>query len=420
MTHSQTPDDAGYAEFKTAGRTLAAVTVAAAFGFPTLAFFSIGIFAPILANEFAWSYASIMSGLFLASCVLLVFSPIVGGMIDHYGTRYVSSISFIAFGSGYMSLALSNGSLALYYGSWLMMSVGGLGATAISFTYIISRSFELRRGLALGIALSSSGLSAMLVKPAAGVLIETIGWRGAIGLIGLLPVLVGAPLLFWGVPRHASAPARQLDTDDILTAPMEGMTLREAVRRRQFWIILVVFSSIAFANGAPIPHLEAILLDNAFTGLQVIQLTSCIGVSLIAGRVFGGWLIDQVWAPFVGICLLTSAAVGCWLLASPSMNYSQAMVAIILLSLAAGVEYDLLSFLVARYLGRHSYGSIYSIIFGVFAIFAGAGPMILGEFYDQLSSYSLGLIICAGMLVAAGLGLLTLGPYPRFGGPEPS
>ncbi len=412
MEYEQRSSRLGYREFRRHWRSLAAVTIAASFGFPTLAFFSIGIFAPIMAETFDWSFSAMMGGITLASVVILLCGPAVGRMIDRRGPRRIAVLSLAASGLSYMTLALSSGSLAQYYVSWALLSLTGIGATAISFTHIINTYFQERRGLALGIALSSSGLSAMIVKPLAGVAIALFGWREAILLIGFLPLLIGVPALLWGVPKDSASLGGQ--ASKLERQSMEGVSLRQAFSQRPFWILLAAFAAIAFANGAPIPNLENILKTHNFAAADIIGLTSLIGASLIVGRVLGGWLIDHFWAPLIGLVLLICAACGCWLLSQQGLSNFEAMMAVILLSLAAGVEYDLLSFLVARYLGRRNYGAIYSMLFGVFAISTGFGPVVLGGFYDRQGSYAVGLFICAVLLVAAGFTLLTLGRYPKL------
>jgi hypothetical protein len=89
-----------------------------------------------------------------------------------------------------------------------------------------------------------------------------------------------------------------------------------------------------------------------------------------------------------------------------------AAAAIAMIGLTAGLEYDMLSYLVARYVGVRHYGVIYSILYGIFAIGAGGGPALLGRAYDLAGTYTTGLQICAGVLVVSGVSLLLLGPYP--------
>lgn len=403
-----------YAEFRQHWRLLLAAAVGASFGLPNLAFYTIGIFAPVFGDQFGWPYGAMMSGLFLTSVVILICGPFIGRHIDRHGSRGVASGSLLGVGLCYMTLALADGSLTLYFASWIAMAVFGIGATAISFTHAINRAFVVNRGLALGITLAGAGLFALAVKPFAGWSNDLFGWRATIVAIGLLPILVGAPLVLWAFPRRSVSEDQRKQAASGPGPTLSGLTLREALRSRYFWLIGGAFVPISLANGAPLPNMENILRTLKFDPAQIVGLTSLIGLSILSGRLLGGWVVDRVWAPVVGAVLLTLAASGCWLLSQPSVDHAEAVTAVVLISFAAGVEYDLLAFLIARYMGSRSYGAIYSLMFGAFAIGAGGGPVLMGRSFDRVGDYSVALIICASALLFAAALLLALGRYPRF------
>jgi len=189
----------GYGEPRENWRILLAAMVGSAVGFPTLPFFSIGAFTPIFHDSFGWSQGAMLGGLLLAALMILVCGPFVGAFIDRNGPRLITVISLAGLGLSYMGLAAATGSLTVYYAAWVAMCVTGLGASGISFTRAINSVFVERRGLALGIALSGSGVFALLVKPFAAWCIATFGWRVALVTIGTLPVLIAAPRSCGGV-----------------------------------------------------------------------------------------------------------------------------------------------------------------------------------------------------------------------------
>jgi MFS family permease len=401
-------------EVRAGWRLLLAAMLGTGLGLPTLPFYTIGIFAPLLSAEFGWSFASIFGGLIVTTLVILFGGPLVGHLVDRRGARVVAAVSLAGLGLGYMTLASLDGSLAQYFVSWTILSVAGLGATPISFTRAINDAFVEQRGLALGIALSGIGVCALLVKPFAGALIDYAGWRMAIVAIGALPLLIGAPVVFFGM-RFARADESTPVQNVAYRSRIPELTLRQAVRTRAFAILVGAFVVISFANGAPIPHLENILRSVHVDPKEIVTLTSFIGVAVIAGRLVGGWLLDRIWAPIVGIVAAAGAACGCGLLAQSSLSPTEALVAIMLLGFAGGVEGDLLAYLIAHYLGVRSYGAVYGTIFGLFALGAGAGPALLGHTYDRIGNYSLAMNICMLLLLlAAGL-LIGLGRYPDRG-----
>ncbi len=171
---------------------------------------------------------------------------------------------------------------------------------------------------------------------------------------------------------------------------------------------------MGFAGAAPIPHMENILRSAALEPRDIIVLTAMIGLASLPGRLIGGWLLDRLPAPLIGAGVMGLAAAGCWLLSHRAMNFDEALAAIICLGGAAGVEVNLLPYLVARYMGIRSYGVIYGILYGILAIGAGAGPGLLGYAYDRIGSYTEVMAACAVLLLVAACMLIGLGGYPDF------
>jgi predicted MFS family arabinose efflux permease len=160
--------------------------------------------------------------------------------------------------------------------------------------------------------------------------------------------------------------------------------------------------------------MENMLKIAGFEHPDIITLTSLIGLSVIFGRIAGGLLIDRFWAPAVAAVLLGAPAAACLMLAGAHLDHRSAVLSICLIGLAAGAEYDLLAFMVARYFGMKSYGSIYGALYACFALGAGLGPVFFGADFDRSHSYSLSLHLACGLFLApAGL-LLLMGRYRTF------
>ncbi|MDE2133820.1 MAG: MFS transporter [Alphaproteobacteria bacterium] len=399
-----------FSEIRSGWRLLLSAMLGTGLGLPPLLFYSIGIFAPILAKEFGWSFASIFGGLSLMTFTLLLGGPLAGHFVDRYGARKVAAISLSALGISYMTLALSSGSIVQYYASWLAMAVFGLGATPISFTEAISSAFVKQRGLALGITLAGVGLFVLSVKPLANWLLNIGGWRVAIVGIGLLPLMVGTPAVLWGFPVAQGIGV--IRNKKVQHSSIGDLTLREALRTRTFWILIVALVPMSFASAAPFPNMENILRSVHISPGEIVALSSLIGIAIVTGRLIGGWLIDRIWAPLVGAILLSGASLGAWILSQHVVSNHEAMLAIILLGLATGVELSLVSYLVGRYFGFRSYGVIYGALFGVFAVGAASGPSLLGYAYDRAGSYSQIMQICALLFLCAAGMLIGLGRYP--------
>lgn len=392
-----------------------AAMVGVALGLSPIPFYTIGMLAPQLSAEFGWSFAALMASITVQSGVVMIASPLAGIAIDRFGARPVALVSLPLFGLSFMSLALSNGSLTLYYAQWVIMAVLGVGTLSATWTRVVTQWFDKWRGMALGLASCGTGITGFIIKPLCAHLIETHGWRTAVVVVGCLPIVVGVPvvaLLFREMARGAAAPDKPLEAAEEVVQP--GLTLAEAARDRRLWIMAGAFLFIAFALTAPTPNLENILKTRAFTLPQIGEITAAFGLSVIAGRLIGGWLLDRFWAPLIALVILAFPALGCWLLTSSTLSPLIATLAVISLGFGAGFEFDLLAYLISRFFGQRHYGAIYGCFYAVIAFAGGLGPVVFGYVFDRIGDYTIALRSGSACLVVGAVLLLAMGAYPKL------
>lgn len=390
---------------------VAAAAIGLALGLSPMPFYTIGMFAPELAKAFHWSFAAMMAGIAIQSFTVMLIAPLAGIIADRFGARPVALLSLGLFGLSFMAFAVMGPSLVMFYAIWCVMSVLGIGTLGLTWARVVSGWFDRNRGLALGVATTGTGITGFLVKPFCAWLIVTYGWRMAYGVLGLLPIVIGLPvvgLLF--VERHV--PGIVDDKGEPRVEP--GMAFGEALRDRKFWLLTTAFLLIAFSLTAPTPNMENILRTFHFDIATIAKITSSFGLAVICGRIAGGWLIDRVWAPACAFGILSLPAIACWVLSQPTLTYHGALGSMIALGMAAGVEFDLLAFFIARYFGQRSYGAIYGSVYTAVALGGGTGPVVFGHAFDLTGNYARILPVAAVILLAGSALLLLLGPYRTF------
>ncbi len=406
---------AGYGEFREGWRLVLASMLGIALGAAAIPFYTIGLFAPQLAQAFYWGFGQIQYGLLVMSIVVLICAPFVGFLADRIGVRTVALTSLLLFGLGYMSLALSTGSLLQYYITWGLSGLVGVGTLPITWTRAINLHFDRRKGLALGLSLAGTGVFGFFGKPLVAYWIATLGWRGAYVAVGLLPILVALPIAFFffhAGPKgqnHAGRRAAQA----LRQATTTGFSFSQALGDWRFWLLCLALGATGFALGGSTPNMENILTTHGFSLSQVGRLTPMIGASVILGRLLSGWLMDRFWAPLVAFVMLCMPAGACLLLGGASLTYAGAFAAIGLIGVSAGMESDLASYLVARYFGLRQYASIYGIIYVLYGFGGSVAAGVFGWAFDRTHSYASVLGAAAVILVAGAASFLTLGRY-RF------
>jgi len=396
-----------YAEFKAGWPVVLSSMLGIGLGLSPLPFYTTGVIAPFLMKAFGWKIGQIMAGITVTTAVVLFAGPAAGFLAVRFGARKVALTSLVLFSLTFMAFSLSNGALTLYYATWAMAALLGAGTLPMTWTVAVNQRFERRKGLALGISLMGTGLFGFFSKPLLAWMTHDFGWRGAYIGLGLLPLLIAFPVglfLFFEKPVDKTRPA--------VAEPVKpGLTFAETIREWRFWLIALILVPVSFALAGPIPNMENILKTAHFGAVQIVQLTSLIGLSALSGRLVGGWLLDRFWAPAVALIILGSPGLSCFLLAQPTLAPGAAMISIVLIGFAVGVEYDLMAFLVARYFGMRAYTAIYGVLYVFFSIGAGVGPLVFGWCFDRTGSYRLVLDVAFAALILSGLALLALGRY---------
>lgn len=400
-------------EFRRGWMILTASFLGVAVGLTGLPFYSYGLFAGALETEFGWTRSQTQLPMLFQTLGLLLTLPFVGWACDKFGARPVALYSMIAYTVAFSALALLGPSVEQFFFTVFIIGLVGAGTTPVTWTRAINAAFKANRGAALGITLTGTGVTAFVVPILATHVIDTYGWRTGFMVLATLPGLLGVPivaLLF-----------RERSTDTVVARELAaGLTLSQGLRSYRFALIAGAFLVISFGIGGSIPNLFPLFREAGFSSESAAGILSLIGLSVIAGRLVTGLLLDRLWAPGVATFLMCLPAVSCYLLITDGVSHSDAVLATVLLGLAAGAEFDIIAYLASRYFGMRSYSKLYSYLYIAFAVGAAVAPGLFGYVHDSQGSYDFILVLSACLFLAGGLSLLGLGTYPQFQSDDPA
>ena len=372
-----------------------------------LPYYSIGALVVPVTTDLGWSRAEFQSAILFSAGLGALTAPLVGWLCDRFGSRALALPSLIGLSAGFLIAASMDGALWMLYLAYGSMALLGAGTIPVTWTRAITTNFSERRGLALGLTLTGTGICAMLVPHYVVWLVEAYSWRVAYVGIALLPLLLAGPIVYLGF-----RPKENVERQDATPVDsVRSLSLGEAVRGYRFWVLLIsIFVAYMGFSGIS-PNLIPAMTDAGMSSSEAATVMSVFGVSIIVGRVTVGYLIDRFWAPGVALAALSLPVIGCFLLLDPS-SFFWAAVAALLIGFAAGAELDLMSFLTARYFGLAHYAKIYSVLYMSLAICSGTAPMLFAKVYDLTANYDIGFYAAAVLFALGGLLVLTLGPYP--------
>jgi predicted MFS family arabinose efflux permease len=195
------------------------------------------------------------------------------------------------------------------------------------------------------------------------------------------------------------------------TAAHVGLSAGEAARTRSFWLILSSFLLVGVGITSILAHLVPMLIDRGVAPATAAFSMSSLGVGLVFGRVFSGFLMDRYFAPYVAAVFLLGLMAGIGILAI-EVGGTMVFVAAVLVGLATGSEISEIAYICSRYFGPRAFALIYGIMFAAFQVGSAFGPPVMGAYYDAVGNYAGALWALVGV-VGIGTFLITLlGPYP--------
>ena len=366
-------------------------------GFGSLVVFTFSVFLKPVGAEFGWSREAVSSAFGFAAISVAVASPKLGHLLDRLGPRRVIIPCYAIYGLALCSLALLTSHIAQFYATFAIIGLVGNATTQMGYSRAVSTWFDARRGLALAVVMSGTGMGSILLPALSQWLIEVEGWRNAYLTLGAISLFGGIPLTLMFVRERTADAVSTAATTEPGTAAA-GVTISQGLRSRAFWtLVAILFLNSISVNGA-VTHLSPLLTDRGISGRDAALALSVLGAASLAGRLLTGLLLDRFFGPRVSFVLLVGVAAGIQLLSS-AHTPAMAIAASALIGFGLGGEADVTPYLLTRYFGLRSFSTLYGFTWTAYATAGAIGPVVMGRAFDLTGSYAVFL----SMLAAAGL-----------------
>ena len=387
--------------------TLLACVIGLALGASILPYIA-GVFVQSFQTDFGWTRSQLSAMSLVIIVTVIPLAPVAGWIVDRFGVRIAVSIGMGALVAGYVAFAYMSGSFIEYLVIYLVVGALALLSTSISFTRAINERFVEARGLALGLALSGTGIAAAIAPSAMAAIIAEAGWRVAyLRLAGVTAVAIPIIVLLLGRhdgERHAGAAAQSA----AVAAPHAKLAIRAIVSDRLLLRLCATFFVLTMGVAGFGFHFIPMMMDRGMSQLSAAGLQAGLGIGLIAGRLVVGAVVDHFFAPFVAALALCFSVLG--IIGLAVVGPPIAGIAVFAIGFSLGAEGDLIGYLTARYFGMDNYGQRYGVIFSSYLLANGASPLLMALVAAQ-GGYQPALWMSAAFIaVAIGL-FLTL---PRF------
>ena len=370
-----------------------------------------GAFIIPIETTFGWSRSAISGAMALRQLESGILAPFVGWVVDKFGGRLVIIGGAITTGLGLMALGWFSVGIISFYFFFIIVAIGTSGVShAVTWPVIISRWFDRKKGLAVGIAVTGPTIGTTLIILNTA-LEDRFGWRSVLGVYGIVVILfVGLMGVIvrdrpeelglnpdGDISNHDQRGSNSLQRDSVNS---KGLTFQETIRTSSFWLLAVYLGGMFISSSGFLTHEHVYFVDDLKFNARdaAIMVTLTFAFSAI-GRVGSGWLMDHM-----DYRVVMAAAS---LLMSFSFLYAQifeitnswlALPFIFGFGISFGSNIPMRAVLASMIFGNRALGSVIGILNGAIVGAGLIGPLMLGIIYDWKGSYSIGigmmLILC--------------------------
>src|SRR4030081_1327157 len=369
------------------------------------------LFFPPIIDEFGWERGVTAGAFSFGFVVSAAVSPLIGRLMDRSGPRAVMELGVALMAGGLLLAPLTTQPWHLYVTIGVMVGAGSICLGYSGQSLFLPNWFIRRRGLAIGLAFAGVGLGSMTLLPWVQLMIEQTGWRTACTAMGILVLVVLAPinLLLRKRPEDlglepdgdAAPSASTKPVSNIVDPVWAGTdwTLRRALRTARFWWISLGYFGGLYARYAVQVHQTKYLLDIGFSPNVAVWALGAVSLLGIPGQIWLGHLSDRVGREWIWAASCMGFAI-CFA-ALIALKYFPTSLLVWLMVVAQGaLGYGLTSVMGAMVLeifqGKQ-YGSIFGTI--MLAALAGgaAGPWVTGFLYDLPGNYTIAFALAIGV-----------------------
>ena len=349
-----------------------------------------------VAMEFGWPRAipsTAVSLLFIGSGIGGI---VMGWVLDRYGYGIPALVGSVMAGlggvlGGYIETAWQ---LYLIYG--LMFGLSGQGSLAAPALANISRWYDKRRGMAVGIVASGQALAGIIWPPVFGLIMAAYGWRDMFIIFGIFSFFVMLPmclLVYHKPPPHDAAiapsdPNSAASRPDLLQPhPLSPFVIH--------CILCMAICGCCVAMALPLGHLVSLVTDLGHPIQNAVEvLAAMLMAAFVSRAVILGLISDQIGG--LRALILFSLVQTVTVAAFTVIHELWALYALaVLCGLGYGGIFPLYAVAIRDHLPISGIGQRTGIVFMFGAISMGFGSWLGGVLFDLTGTYTLPFLLGA-------------------------
>jgi MFS family permease len=367
---------------------------------------AIGLVLKPMVETFGWERSALGEAIALSLFVSALCVFFSGHLADRISMSVILGVGLFvsAISIGLMSLVTEPWHVLLLYG--VAFAVGNGIASIAPVGVMISRQFSDRVGIANSIAISGMGFGQLVIIAALAAVLVGLGWQSVFLSLGFL-YLILAPLVLWAVHGKSAGPALVADQTSL-----SGLSFREALRTRYFWLLLGVYALCGFQDFFASTHVVAFALDQDIPPLFAGNLLAFMGLAGLVGVIASGAWSDR-FSPIgaTAICFAVRIAIFAMILLSKDTVSVTAFA--VLYGFTYWITAPLAVVFVRNAFGTRNLGALSGTVTMTHQFCGGLGAWTGAAIFDADGSYDTSFAIMLGCSIGALLLSFCLRRAPR-------
>ena len=372
--------------------------------------YAFGEFAGPLKEQFGWSQTQLNLSLAF-SFISGLCAPFVGTLSDRIGIRPVMFGSILIIAIGFLMRPFITELWHWYLFSALVYT-GFPGATVLPGGKMVGLWFPRTRGRMMGAVMAGNNFGGITMPPLAAAIIVVFNWQTAYVVFGVImgALAVMALFVFVEYEKKVESEMKRTGRGDqaqiARAAAQAGVTLKQALRNRNFWLVTVGLVAATFTYQGVLTQLRQHFEESGFTPAMATTAVSTIAGMGIFSKLAFGRASEKITARIATILSIGLQMVGVLIIAQVDASHLL-WLGIFVFGLGFGGLGALALLVVQEMFGMKEFGGIMGIMqVGMIASGTGA-PMMAGAIHDSSGSFDSAFLIVAAIFVV-GIAALAL------------
>ena len=343
---------------------------------------------------------------------LLPVMPLLGFLVDKkHGPRLLITIGSIIAGVALLLTSRVSNIWQFYiiYGVVFGMAMNSMGGMLVG-PAVISKWFIRLRGRAMAVGTMGISAGGFVIAPLAGWVIGQYGWRAGWVVLGLILLVIVAPMAALLMRRSPEDAGMQPDGDP---APVDSQhaaaakseysfTLKQALRTRSLWLMVGIQSVMLVSLSPVLFHQVAYVQDKGFDLGIATTLATTLAFFAIVAKLPWGYLSERVHVRWVMAVCLTTSGLSLFIIVLAD-NLWMLYVYAALHGLTMGGVPTVMNVAWAVYFGRRHIGAIRGVVTPVGSIAGAFSPIYAGWAWSTDTNYDTPFTMFAVLWIIGGV-----------------